>query len=268
LFEADRVIMALGVDLGQSPDYSAIATVDDDGDVWTLNSLERLPLGLPYPVKRVTRIEASAGPHYIMVDAGGPGRLVIDMMRAGGSAPTPVVITARGRVKRTVSESWSVPKATLMERMAAAMEQDKLKVACDRYMADVLAAEMRDFVGALTQRGSVTIEARRTHDDLILATALAMWARAEHDLASRSVLFAFRRDCGSGSYPCSPVVILDRSHNGQPPKRSVPRRCVGGSLATVLDLLQQSKHTMRWLCRGSGFDPKDFAHTGVYLGPT
>jgi hypothetical protein len=38
---------------------------------------------------------------------------------------------------------------------------------------------MRAFVRSITQHGNVTIEAKRTHDDLILAVALAMWARAE-----------------------------------------------------------------------------------------
>jgi hypothetical protein len=42
---------------------------------------------------------------------------------------------------------------------------------------------MRAFVRSITQDGNVTIEAKRTHDDLILAVALAIWARAEHTFA-------------------------------------------------------------------------------------
>jgi hypothetical protein len=50
-----------------------------DGSVWTLSSLERLPLGLPYTeiVKRIARLERSVHPRYVMVDAGGPGRPVL-----------------------------------------------------------------------------------------------------------------------------------------------------------------------------------------------
>jgi hypothetical protein len=179
------VITSLGIDLGQSRDFSAIATVADDGDVWTLSALERLPLGMPYTeiVKRIVRLEQSARPRYLMVDAGGPGRPVIDMLRAGGSAPTSVSIIGKGRVKRNSGGSWIIPKAALMERMASAMEQGKLKIACDRAVADALMDEMRAFVRAITQHGNVTIEARRTHDDLILAVALALWARAEHTLS-------------------------------------------------------------------------------------
>jgi hypothetical protein len=179
------MIVSLGIDLGQSRDYSAIATVADDGDVWTLSGLERLPLGLPYTeiVRRTVRLEQSTRPRYLMVDAGGPGRPVIDMLRAGGSVPTPVSIIGKGRVKRNLSGSWAVPKITLMQGMSAAMGNGKLKIACDKSMADALAEEMRAFVRAITQHGNVTIEARRTHDDLILSVALALWARAEHSLS-------------------------------------------------------------------------------------
>jgi hypothetical protein len=162
----------------------------DDGDLWTLNNLERLPLGLPYTeiVKRIVRLEQSVHPRYVMVDAGGPGRPVIDMMQAGGLAPTPVSMIGRGRVKRNSGGSWIIPEAALMERMASAMEQGKLKIACDRAMADALMDEMRAFVRAITQHGNVTIEARRTHDDLILAVALALWARIEHSFSRSPVM--------------------------------------------------------------------------------
>jgi hypothetical protein len=43
------VITSLGIDLGQSRDYSAIATVTDDGDTWTLTSLVQPPLGTLTP---------------------------------------------------------------------------------------------------------------------------------------------------------------------------------------------------------------------------
>jgi hypothetical protein len=81
------VITSLGIDLGQSRDYSAIATVADDGDVWTLSALERLPLGMPYTeiVKRIIRLEQSARPRYLVVDAGGPaGRLPTRSLRRCG----------------------------------------------------------------------------------------------------------------------------------------------------------------------------------------
>jgi hypothetical protein len=140
---------------------------------------------MPYTeiVRRIVRLEQSARPRYLMVDAGGPGRPVIDMLRAGGLAPTSVSIIGKGRVKRNLSGSWAVPKTTLMQGMSTAMGNGKLKIACDRAIADALVEEMRAFVRSITQHGNVTIEARRQHDDLILAVALAMWARAERRLA-------------------------------------------------------------------------------------
>jgi hypothetical protein len=98
-------------------------------------------------------------------------------------APTPVSIIGKGRVKRNAGGSWAVPKVTLMQGMSAAMGNGKLKITCDRAVADALVEEMRAFVRSITQHGNVTIEAKRTHDDLILAVALAMWARAESGYA-------------------------------------------------------------------------------------
>jgi hypothetical protein len=140
---------------------------------------------MPYTeiVKRIVRLEQSARPRYLMVDAGGPGRPVIDMLRAGGLAPTSVSIIGKGRVKRNSGGSWGVPKTTLMQGMSAAMGNGKLKIDCDRAMADALVEEMRAFVRSITEHGNVKIEAKRTHDDLILAVALAMWARAESSYA-------------------------------------------------------------------------------------
>jgi hypothetical protein len=108
---------------------------------------------------------------------------VLDMLRAGGSVPTPVSIIGKSRVKRNLGGSRGVPKTTLMQGMSAAMGNGELKIACDCAMADALADEMRAFVRSITQHGNVTIEARRTHDDLILAVALAMWARTESSYA-------------------------------------------------------------------------------------
>jgi hypothetical protein len=59
--------------------------------------------------------------------------------------------------------------------------------------ADLLADEMHGFIRAVNQRGNVTIEGRRQHDDLILAVALAMWARVESTSVAKS-LFADIQD--------------------------------------------------------------------------
>jgi hypothetical protein len=74
-----------------------------------------------------------------------------------------------------------VPKAVLMERMAMAMDQGRLKIICDEMMGHIFAGEARNFVLTVNKLGHGTFEGRRrSHDDLILAVALAMGARVEH----------------------------------------------------------------------------------------
>ena len=91
----------VGVDLGQSRDFTAIAVVERaelQGDwaaaVWAwrkevklrLRFLERVPLGTPYPeiverVVQVTRSGQLAGRCYLAVDGTGVGRPVVDLLR-------------------------------------------------------------------------------------------------------------------------------------------------------------------------------------------
>src|SRR4051812_33604433 len=91
----------VGLDLGQSQDYTAIAVVeraewagDFDPVVFAdkkevrlrLRYLEGVPLGTPYPevgerVGRVVRGPELAGQCHLVVDATGVGRPVVDLLR-------------------------------------------------------------------------------------------------------------------------------------------------------------------------------------------
>jgi hypothetical protein len=94
----------VGVDLGQSRDYTAIAVVErrgvggrmeirqlthaEDG-VLRLRFLERVELGTPYPevverVVQVTRSRELAGRCHLIVDGTGVGRPVVDLLRGRG----------------------------------------------------------------------------------------------------------------------------------------------------------------------------------------
>jgi hypothetical protein len=86
---------------------------------------------------------------------------------------------------RTLSSgSWTVTKATLVQRVAVAMEQGRLKITCDEAMPKVFDDEARAFVRLMNSLGNVTYDMRGDeHDDMVLAVALAMWARAESSVA-------------------------------------------------------------------------------------
>jgi hypothetical protein len=168
-----------------------------------------------------------------MVDGTGVGRPVVDMLRAAGAAPTPVSITHRGRAARDQTGAWSVPKAVLMERMAMAMDQGRLKIICDERMGRVFAGEARNFVRRVNKLGHGTYAGqRRSHDDLILAVALAIWARAEHSFAGdpSTPLEASHPFAGlrSGEVPRTPPARARRSDSSL---RSAPWRRWPSTLA-------------------------------------
>jgi hypothetical protein len=74
-----------------------------------------------------------------------------------------------------------------MERMAMAMDQGRLKIVCDEMMGRIFAGEARNFVRTVNKVGHGTYAGqRRSHDDIVLAVALAIWARAESTYARGS----------------------------------------------------------------------------------
>src|SRR5271157_1182928 len=106
----------IGLDLGRTRDFTAIAVVERaalkrefDAVAWAhrkevqfhLRHLERVPIGTPYPevVRRVVDITRSpqlTGPVHLAVDNTGVGVAVVDMLRAAQpkAALLPVTITA------------------------------------------------------------------------------------------------------------------------------------------------------------------------------
>ena len=222
----------VGLDLGQSRDYSAVAVVEaaywltEDwawqmnrpaGWVWpselasavqidqarslnyyherpanpplSVRHLERFPLHTPYHevVERVGQILATpplrASEAALVVDATGVGRAVTDQLRQAGLDPIDVTITAGFTVgherDRWLGESFTVPKRDLVSTMAVLLEQRRLKVAESLPEAPTLVRELQEFRRRVTPVGNDTYASWRenTHDDLVLAVALACWYR-------------------------------------------------------------------------------------------
>src|SRR5262245_20282296 len=87
-FREDASMIVVGIDLGQSSDYTAICVArrPDGGRIWEVPHLERLPLGTSYVdaarhvVELVSRPELSDA--YIAVDRTGVGAPVCDLLRS------------------------------------------------------------------------------------------------------------------------------------------------------------------------------------------
>ncbi len=188
----------VGLDLGQKQDPSAIAVVErweeagePDRVTWerpievgySLRHLERLALGTPYQevvgrVREVARSGDLAGRCVVVVDATGVGGPVIDLLRAAdlGCELTAVTITGGPRASR-VDGGWTVPKRDLVVGLEVMLETGSLRIATGLREGETFIKELTGMRVKVSAGRREQFEAWRegTHDDLVLAAALACW---------------------------------------------------------------------------------------------
>jgi hypothetical protein len=185
----------VGVDLGQSQDFTALAIVEevrtatmDEGTrlqverALHLRYLERVPLGTRYPDVIAHVLGLLDRPPLsrempLVVDRTGVGSAVVDMFTAAGVRPYAVTITGGDAV---VSEAYHVklPKRELVGQLVALYHGGRLKVAESLPLVPTLVEELLNFrvkVNLKTAHDSYEAWRESVHDDLILAVALACW---------------------------------------------------------------------------------------------
>jgi hypothetical protein len=202
----ERKEFVLGVELGQKRDHTAVAIVERSDVIYRERSavtyrpfqktelrlvfLERLELGLPYPqivsaiVETVRRLQQpgsswTVGPNIaVVVDATGVGNAVVDLLKAAGLGCelVPVTITG-GEHESQTAWGWTVPKRDLVSELEVIYATEALLMADDLEFADALMEELDGMEVKPTESGNEKIGAWRegTHDDLVLAVALAVW---------------------------------------------------------------------------------------------
>jgi len=205
----------VGLDLGQSADYTALAVVHSvqtrmpNGQTAKglhLRHLERYPLRTPYPeiVEKVdalvrderlspTEYDPSRGrfssqPPALVVDNTGVGVAVTDLLKGKGLKFTPVTITGGDTAHKT-GRNWRVPKRDLV--LEVPFHTGVLKVAEGLTLWPVLREELLNFrrkINLKTAHDSYEHWRESDHDDLVLATALACWRATRR----RDVLWVVR----------------------------------------------------------------------------
>ena len=179
----------LGLDLGQSTDYTALAILEKiagDEPVYHCRHLQRFKLGTTYPdiVKAlgvmVKRPELEEG-YRIIADATGVGRPVIDLLHLEGLVTIAVTIIGGYEVSGAVDD-YHVPKRDLVSNLQVLFQNGRVKFAEGLPEVQTLIAELLAFQVKITQSANDIYGAWRegTHDDLVLAVALAAWY-AERD---------------------------------------------------------------------------------------
>jgi len=176
----------MGLDLGQSNDYTALCILEKTTPqgqqaqpIHHCRHLQRFPLGTKYPaivaaVQTMLATPDLKGKCELVVDASGVGRPVVDMFTQAGLKPVAVTITGGTRAN-CENGMWSVPKRILVSTLQVLLQGHRLEIV-DVPERATLIKEMLAFQVSITEAANDTYGGRTgTHDDLVLAVALAAW---------------------------------------------------------------------------------------------
>jgi len=180
----------VGVDLGQSQDYTAICVLErlesstEAGKkqfIYHLRHLERVR-GMPYPsivdrVAKLMRAPELKGETSLVIDQTGCGRPVFDMFVEAGLDPIGISIHG-GDATTHDGRNWRVPKRDLVGCLQVLLQSSRLKIASELTLEPVLQAEMLNFkqkIDPITAHDSYSAWRESDHDDLVLSVALATW---------------------------------------------------------------------------------------------
>src|SRR5579883_924694 len=190
LSKPERVI--LGLDLGEVQDHSALCALqaekrpDAKGKTvrhFACRLLCRWPLNTGYEeiIEDLRKIcENLPSPPDLVVDGTGAGRPVLQMLVSARLAVDEiigVIITGGTQVSHPGPE-WHVAKRELVSTVSSVLQSKRLQISTKLSEYKTLLRELQNFkVKINVNTGNESFEAwrAREHDDLVLATALALW---------------------------------------------------------------------------------------------
>src|SRR2546423_4216868 len=182
----------VGVDLGQSVDFTAISILErvtaqeqEQGSAgYLLRYLHRPALGTKYPAivdhvpSLLDREPLSRHETPLVVDRTGVGAAVTDMFTQAGVRPRAITIHGGDSVNDADHWNLRVPKRDLAGTLVALFQTGRLQIAAGLELASTLVAELTNFkIKVDLTTGHDTYEAWREgiHDDLVLSVAMSCW---------------------------------------------------------------------------------------------
>jgi len=198
----------IGLDLGQAKDFSALAIIERGSTATTTDKngekpnctntkdeinglhcihLHRWQLRTSYPaivadvVKMINELDPermTGGKTVLAIDATGVGAPVVDLFKREkiNAILAPIQIVAGANVSNE-NGMTRVPKRDLVSVVQVGLQNRKLKIAESLNLAETLSRELQNFTVKITDAANDVYGAWRegTHDDLVLAVALAVW---------------------------------------------------------------------------------------------
>lgn len=192
----------LGLDLGQSKDYTALAIVEmiypqtpaslpwrrrqpDPEPVRQVRHLQRWKLRTPYPAivkdvkEMLNRAPLLDADTVLSLDNTGVGAPVTDLFWNADLNTLLKPVQIVGGHKESYDQGvYYVPKRVLVSHVQVGLQSGTLKIAADMENAQTLVSELQNFQVKITDAANDVYGAWREneHDDLVLAIALALWS--------------------------------------------------------------------------------------------
>ena len=203
----------VGVDFGKRTDHAAIATLEAEPVLQTIEALpgtyeaytspmryvttmsvvdiRRIPLGTRYHaivdmVEMVLDHPQVAPDHVLVCDATGVGEPIIEIMQERNLLPVPILIHGGKEVSKHDS-GYSVPLRDLAIKAQSMMQSNRLRIVPgivhdDQDMSEILIKELRAYqmkmrTNPMTGKSHDHYEAmlESTHDDCVMAMMLSAW---------------------------------------------------------------------------------------------
>lgn len=194
----------VGLDLGFVNDYSAVAILErrfqedmEDFELYRrayfdLTELKRFDLGTPYQqiiddMKTLFENPKLIGKSKLLVDSTGVGLPITQQLEAYRLRPIPICITGGEKAVQS-GAGWNVPRTHIISLLATVFQSARIKIAEGLELAKVFEKELQNIGYKIKKEdGAVTYESKKesVHDDLCMATGIALWYAARDGLEKR-----------------------------------------------------------------------------------
>jgi hypothetical protein len=171
---------------------------------YRVRNAHRAALGTSYPLIAVQiGLVLQAMPDSdLIVDGTGVGRAVIDILRREKLRPISIVITGGVQFTKVNWNEYHVPKTDLVGALQVVAQEQRIRIAPEIALRDVLEREIAAFTPRRTATGLMTFEgADGEHDDLVMALACGLWHQENRPAPAISMgLHEYFETRGQGYY--------------------------------------------------------------------
>lgn len=195
----DRTVIGIGrKSIQRRPDGMMVSYLD----LMDMDMVSRM--SYPAQARYIARLDGDSvlsGDYDLIVDGTGVGEAVFDMLRDEGLNPMKIIFTSGDRASAiqarspsgfTRREGWNVPKNAMVDTLALALQQRRLRILPGVPFREDIETQMAAFTGRLTKGRNMVYnnETDSIHDDIVSMLMMMAW----HFMQAEGARADFRLD--------------------------------------------------------------------------